>query len=151
MFKWILGVSALAAMQSSSGPLLLAQSYAINWSRIASGGGTSSGGNFSVSGTIGQSDVGRITGGNFRIESGYWSVLSAVQMPGAPILSIKVMDGTVYLTWPGDAPGYVVEQASAVDGEKWSSVAETPSLKDGMYAVTLLVTGGNQFFRLVKP
>ncbi|HXR05029.1 MAG TPA: hypothetical protein VN836_10025, partial [Verrucomicrobiae bacterium] len=35
-----------------------AQQYSIDWHKVAGGGGTSSGGTFAVSGTIGQPDAG---------------------------------------------------------------------------------------------
>src|SRR5262249_1949081 len=67
---------------------LLAQSYQINWHKIAAGGGTSTNGSYSLSGTIGQSDAsGPMTGGNFSLTGGFWS-LYALQTPGAPTLKI---------------------------------------------------------------
>jgi hypothetical protein len=46
---------------------------AINWSTIDGGGGTSSGGTFSLSGTIGQPDAGAaISGGTFTVLGGFW-------------------------------------------------------------------------------
>ena len=37
--------------------VIFAQSYSIDWYKIAGGGGTSTGGVYSVSGTIGQNDA----------------------------------------------------------------------------------------------
>ena len=65
-----------------------AQNYSIDWHTIDGGGGRSTGGVYVVTGTIGQPDAGRMTGGNFTIEGGFWGILSAVQLPGAPLLSI---------------------------------------------------------------
>mgnify|MGYP001488349017 CR=1 FL=1 len=48
--------------------------YSINWSTIDCGGGVSSGGTFSITGTIGQPDAGRMTGGSFSLSGGFWSV-----------------------------------------------------------------------------
>ena len=46
----------------------------IPWSTIDSGGGTSSGGSFVLSGTIGQPDAGLpMTGGGFTLTGGFWS------------------------------------------------------------------------------
>ena len=50
-----------------------AQPFSINWYTIDGGGGTSTGGTFSVSGTIGQPDAGTLTGGTFEVKGGYWS------------------------------------------------------------------------------
>lgn len=51
-----------------------AQPYEIERYVIAGGGGTSSGGSFSVSGTIGQHDAGQpMAGGNFELTGGFWA------------------------------------------------------------------------------
>src|SRR5688572_22677455 len=68
-----------------------AQNFAIDWFTIDGGGGTSTGGAFAVSGTIGQPDASAqpLTGGNFSLMGGFWS-LSAVQTPGAPRLTVTL-------------------------------------------------------------
>jgi len=47
--------------------------YDLTWNSIDSGGGTSSGGNYLLSGTIGQSDAGLATGGFYSLRSGFWA------------------------------------------------------------------------------
>jgi hypothetical protein len=47
--------------------------YSLPWWTVDSGGGTSIGGNYSLSGTIGQPDAGALSGGNYRLEGGFWS------------------------------------------------------------------------------
>ena len=64
--------------------------YTIDWSTIDGGGGTSTGGVYSVTGTIGQPDAGAMSGGNYTLEGGFWGVIAAVQMPGAPSLTITL-------------------------------------------------------------
>src|SRR5580765_5721685 len=78
-----------------------AQSYSIDWYKIAGGGGTSTGGVYQVSGTIGQPDAGpTLSGGNFSLTGGYWSLLSVVQTPGAPTLTIqRSTPGNAILSW----------------------------------------------------
>jgi hypothetical protein len=50
------------------------QSYEIPWYTIDGGGGTSSGGTFSLAGTIGQPDAGpTMTGGSFSLAGGFWA------------------------------------------------------------------------------
>ena len=48
--------------------------YSLPWWTADSGGGDSSGGNYSLSGTIGQPDAGTLSGGNYRLEGGFWGV-----------------------------------------------------------------------------
>ncbi len=46
--------------------------YVISRSRVASGGGMSRGGQFVLSGTIGQPDAGYLGGGNYELLGGFW-------------------------------------------------------------------------------
>src|SRR5271163_4052402 len=65
-----------------------AQPYSVDWHKVAGSGGTSTGGTYTVSGTIGQADAGgAMTGGSFSLTGGFWA-LYAVQAPGAPSLTI---------------------------------------------------------------
>jgi hypothetical protein len=63
------GTYALASLAS-------AQPFEIRWSTIDGGGGTSTGGAFSISGTIGQPDAGTLSGGVFEVRGGYWTGFS---------------------------------------------------------------------------
>jgi len=61
------------------------QSYSSPWHTIDGGGGTSTGGVYSVSGTRGQPDAGGpMTGGPFSLTGGFWALPQAVQTEGAP-------------------------------------------------------------------
>ena len=57
----------------------VAQDYAINWHTIDGGGGTSTGGVYSVTGTIGQPDAGTMSGGSYTLTGGFWALPVAVQ------------------------------------------------------------------------
>jgi hypothetical protein len=54
--------------------------YEISWYTIDSGGGRSSGGPYSLTGTIGQPDAAYSAGGNFELLGGFW--------PGGPLCFI---------------------------------------------------------------
>src|SRR4051794_37825949 len=77
-----------------------AQTYDISWYTIDGGGGTSTGGVYSISGTIGQPDAGKLTGGNYTIDGGFWGITAAVQTPGAPFLTITPAGASVIISWP---------------------------------------------------
>ncbi len=48
--------------------------FSIDWYTIDGGGGTSAGGTFELSGTIGQPDAGpEMTGGTFSLTGGFWA------------------------------------------------------------------------------
>ncbi|MFO0830735.1 MAG: hypothetical protein U0637_02715 [Phycisphaerales bacterium] len=46
--------------------------FAIPWYTVDCGGGTSTGGTFAVSGTVGQPDAGVMSGGTFQLNGGFW-------------------------------------------------------------------------------
>ncbi len=46
--------------------------FELTWFTVDGGGGTSSGGDFVLSGTIGQPDAGTLAGGDFTLRGGFW-------------------------------------------------------------------------------
>src|ERR1051326_1057129 len=91
----------------------LSQGYSIDWHKIAGGGGTSTNGQFAVSGTIGQPDAGStITNVQFSVTGGFWVLPQAVQTEGAPMLSISAAaPGNVIISWTPATPGYVLQES----------------------------------------
>jgi len=60
--------------------LAFAQQYSIDWYKVAGGGGTSIGGTYAVSGTIGQPDAGGpLSGGNYSVTGGFWSLINVAR------------------------------------------------------------------------
>lgn len=52
---------------------LAAAGYDLSWWTVDGGGGTSSGGSYSLSATTGQPDAGPVlTGGTYHLEGGFW-------------------------------------------------------------------------------
>src|SRR5258706_10473780 len=83
--------------------------YDLRWNTIDGGGGTSTGGVYAVSGTIGQPDVGTMGGGNYTLIGGFWGAF-ALQTPGAPYLYITNSGGTVTVFWERQATGFVLDE-----------------------------------------
>jgi hypothetical protein len=50
--------------------------YSIDWHTVDGGGGTSAGGVYTVSGTVGQPDAGKLSGGSYTLEGGFWGGMS---------------------------------------------------------------------------
>ena len=48
----------------------------ISWWSVDGGGNTSTGGDFTLSGTIGQPDAGSMSGGDYAIGGGFWARVS---------------------------------------------------------------------------
>jgi hypothetical protein len=129
-----------------------AESYAIDWFTIDGGGGTSTGGVYSVSGTIGQHDAGGpMTGGNFSLIGGFWS-LYAVQTQGAPVLSIKLTTtNTAMVYWTSPSTGFNLQVNTNLATTNWIAPAE--SVQDNGIIKYIIVNPpmNNRFYRLVKP
>jgi hypothetical protein len=123
-----------------------AEEYAIDWHKIAGGGGTSTGGVYSVSGTIGQPDAGAMSGGNFILQGGFWS-MTAVQTPGAPTLTIApAAPGFALVSWSPNTPGFVLQQAWSLSPTNW---VNSPS--GATNPIIVPATLPRTFYRLFKP
>ena len=125
--------------------------YAIDRSTIAGGGGTSTGGVYSVSGTIGQPDAsGALSGGQYSVVGGFWSFI-AVPTPGAPLLTIRgTTTNAVLVTWPSPSPGYALQQNSDLNTTNWLPVLPAPLDNGTNKTVIITPASGRKFFRLVK-
>lgn len=130
-------------------PSLLGQQYSVDWFTIDGGGGTSTNGQYVVSGTIGQPDAGAMSGGNYAIQSGFWSLYMATQTPGAPTLTIRRIGSNVEISWAADAIGFELEEAGNLDPViSWLEVGVAPTVVEGQKIVTVPVQPGQHFFRL---
>lgn len=140
-----LGVLAVAAGA-------LAQ-YKIDWWTIDGGGGTSTGGVYSVSGTIGQPDAGpTMTGGNFAITGGFWSLISVVQTPGAPTLSVaRTTTNTVMVWWPSPSTGWELRQNTNIATTNWVPAPETVQDNGTIKYIIVNPPTAQRFYRLYKP
>lgn len=87
--------------------------FVIDWSTIDGGGGTSTGGEFSLSGTAGQPDAGTLTGGNFELVGGFWAVSTpaAGGLPGDLNCdgSVTVTDIGAFVLALTNPAGYAVQ------------------------------------------
>jgi hypothetical protein len=138
-------------------PVILAraQTYGISWYKVAGGGGSSSGGGYTVTGTIGQPDTGNLSGGGYSLTGGFWSIIATVPTPGSPPLTIASVTATqVQLSWPVVFSGFRVQQDSSLGNTNWLSVNTNSypvTVTNGSNTVTIPISGGNQYFRLVTP
>jgi hypothetical protein len=127
----------------------LAQSYSIDWHKIAGGGGASSNGNYSVSGTIGQHDASSaMSGGNYSLTGGFWSLISVVQTAGLPNLVITHSGNSIIVSWP-DSGSYTLRQnANLSSANGWTTSAYSITTANGTNSITITPPMGNLFFRL---
>jgi hypothetical protein len=125
-----------------------AQPFSIDWHTIDGGGGTSTGGVFTVSGTIGQPDAdGPMIGGSYSLTGGFWALPAAVQTPGAPTLVItRGAPGFASISWSPPMPAFVLQQSDSLTNPNWSNA---PS--GAANPATVPATLPSKFYRLRKP
>src|SRR3989442_15289849 len=120
--------------------------YAIDWFTIDGGGGASSGGSFTLSGTIGQPDAGTLSGGNYALQGGFWPGIVVPSTGEAPTLFIQLSGASLIILWSPTLPGFSLEQSSTLLPGSWASA---PSGADN--PATIPLGNGPTFYRLKKP
>ena len=124
--------------------------YSINWFTFDSGGGTSAGGTYVLSGTAGQPDAGKLTGGNYTLVGGFWGGIGAAQIPAAPQLRIAInaQRTTITVAWPDPSTDFVLQQNGDLRTTSWSDVGATPVVVNGEKQVAISLPAANRFYRL---
>lgn len=131
-----------------------AQELSINHQRISSGGGRVSGGDFTLTGTVGQADAGpRLAGGDYTLTAGFWSSYIALRTPGAPMLTITRVGNNVEISWPvAGSTGFVLEETTSLTSPiPWNATGTAPTLVDDRHVLSFPSQPGNHFFRLKLP
>jgi hypothetical protein len=125
-----------------------AQSYSVDWYKISGGGGTSTGATYQVSGTIGQPDAsGAMSGGNYSVTGGFWSLINVVQTPGAPLLTITYVGNQAIVSWSPSVTGWTLQTNSNLATPSWGNYSGAVVNN----SVTNSPPKGNLFFRLSNP
>ena len=76
--------------------------YVLNWSTIDGGGGTSRGGQYTLTGTIGQPDAAYSAGGDYELLGGFW--------PGGPLCFVDFYTFARFAEqWLYDGPGLAAD------------------------------------------
>ncbi len=126
--------------------------FAIDWSTADGGGGTSTGGVYTVSGTVGQPDAGTMAGGNYTLAGGFWGVAAAVQTEGAPYLTVIRSNNAVIVSWPLPATGWVLESTNSLPqvSAAWPQITPPYQTNGANLQFTEPAPVGNKFYRLHK-
>ncbi len=125
-------------------PSVSAQSYSLDWATTDGGGGTSTGGPYSLCGTIGQPDAGAMSGGNFSLQGGFWPGIMVPSTGEAPVLFIQASGASVVISWLPGTPGFALEQTDDLTTPIW---VDAP----GGNPVTIPAGSAARFYRLSKP
>jgi hypothetical protein len=139
LFGLVLVTSAVAGQ---------AQNFSIDWHTIDGGGGTSTGGVYAVSGTVGQPDAGGpMTNAQYSVTGGFWALPQAVQTAGAPMLTIvTVAPGSATISWTPNTPGFVLQETLSLTSTNWMNTASGATNPVVVPAVPPM-----KFYRLFKP
>ena len=134
------GVGLIAALTVGAS----AQNYSIDWSTIDGGGGTSAGGAYSLSATIGQPDAGTMSGGSYSLSGGFWSI-EAVALPGMPKLFIMRSGTNTIISWTPNPPGFVLQGSSNLSAVSWAD-----ALSRSTNPAAIPAPAAARFYRLRK-
>jgi hypothetical protein len=117
------------------------------------GGSVSSGGAYTVSGTVGQPNVGQSSNEQFGISDGFWNVVATLQTPDAPLVSVEQLaNGSVRIFWPLTADGFVLDHSPSIDPSSlWSPVQLPQETSATHISVTIPAPEEIRFYRLRSP
>lgn len=142
LFVWLLLGGGLCMAQAQTN---------IDWFKVAGGGGTSTGGTYQISGTIGQHDAGgSLTGGNYALTGGFWSIY-ALQTPGAPILTVTLgSPNSVVISWSSlSATNFVLQTNANLTTTNWGPSTYPITTNGDIENITITSPPpGYLFFRL---
>ena len=92
-----------------------------------------------------------MTGGNYSLTGGFWSLIAAVQTPGLPNLTITfVGPNSVVVSWPNTG-SYTLQTNNNLTTSSWLGYDGTINTVNGTNSVTISPPTGNLFFRLKQP
>jgi hypothetical protein len=91
-----------------------------------------------------------MSGGNYTIQGGFWSVIAAIQTQGAPLLTITRSGPSAIVSWPSPSTGFVLQETASLGNATWTNVAQPPVDNGTNKSITITPPVGNKFYRLKK-
>jgi hypothetical protein len=91
-----------------------------------------------------------MSGGNYSLTGGFWSLISLVQTAGAPDLAITYSGGNAIVSWQLPAPNYLLENNPICTTNGWATVSPASYVTNGN-TVSVTVTpplNGQKYYRL---
>jgi hypothetical protein len=82
----ILAAAASSVWAQAAIPAAPTADYEITWYTIDGGGGSATGGAYTLNGTVGQPDAGTLIGGSYTLAGGYWSGSASVHRVYLPLV-----------------------------------------------------------------
>jgi hypothetical protein len=132
----------------------LAQTYSIDWHTVDGGGGTITGGVYSINATIGQHDAHNATsGGIYSLTGGFWAAEDS-SAPGRPVLVMQRSNNVFIVAWPLNSAGYCLQTTyNLAPPVVWQPVTSgiTTNGATLILQITNTTSIAKQFFRLSNP
>jgi hypothetical protein len=85
---------------------------------------------------------------DLRIGLSFESVVSAAPTAERPMLRWQASGGTLFLSWPVEPTGFVLESNNTVGPGGWLPVLSVPTITNSEHVLTLPLGDGSSFFRL---
>ena len=88
-----------------------------------------------------------MTNGQYSVTGGFWALPTAVQVTGAPTLTIvPAAPGNATISWTPNTPGFVLQQTAVLSPANWTNA---PS--GATNPITVPTALPTQAYRLYKP
>ncbi len=91
-----------------------------------------------------------MSGGNFSVTGGFWSLISVVQTAGAPALYIGQSGNSVTVYWQNVSGWSLQQNNSLALPANWSASGGVTT-SNGTNYLNIASPAGNLFFRLQHP
>src|SRR5436190_10629747 len=145
---YLITISCAALAFASTFPAQSGGSFAITQSDLSNGGGVSSGGNFGVTGTNGQTLAGtQMANGNFGVSGGFWNL---PQSPSAAPPSVSTLQATSVATMSAMLNGSANPNSDVTTG--WYRYSSSdPGTCNDMFGIRAPIMGGTALGSSVMP
>ena len=88
-----------------------------------------------------------MTNGPYSLTGGFWALPIAVQVSGAPLLTINAAgSGQAQISWTPPTSGYVLQETWSLAAANW-----TNSISGATNPVVVPAASPARFYRLFKP
>ena len=89
-----------------------------------------------------------MSGGQYSVTGGFWSLISVVQTAGLPNLTITHSSNSVIVAWPNTGSYTLQQNNNLVTTGGWSMSGYSITTSNGTNSITITPPVGNLFFRL---
>ena len=88
-----------------------------------------------------------MTNGQYSVTGGFWALPTAIQVVGAPMLTIvPATPGNATISWAPNTPGCVLQETLLLSPANW-----TNSVSGSTNLIPVTITVPSKFYRLFKP